>query len=87
MKRQPHSSTSDSSPSLEQIPASWANPKRVAVTTTSTPSSDTEIWAFIGGLRASTPNAKVSDGSQPPLTFDLSLSETAGSRSLDRLVR
>ena len=33
------------------------------------------------------PNAKVSDGSQPPLTFDLSLSETAGSRSLDHLVR
>ena len=33
------------------------------------------------------PNAKVSDGSQPPMTFDLPLSETAGSRSLDRLVR
>ena len=32
-------------------------------------------------------NAKVSDGSQPPLTFDLSLSESAGSRSLDRFVR
>src|SRR5664280_2878524 len=32
-------------------------------------------------------NAKVSDGSQPPMTFDLSLSESAGSRSLDRLVR
>ena len=31
-------------------------------------------------------NAKVSDGSQPPMTFDLSLSESAGSRSLDRLV-
>ena len=30
---------------------------------------------------------KVSDGSQPPMTFDLSLSESAGSRSLDRLVR
>ena len=29
---------------------------------------------------------KVSDGSQPPMTFDLSLSESAGSRSLDRLV-
>ena len=27
---------------------------------------------------------KVSDGSQPPITFDLSLSESAGSRSLDR---
>ena len=36
---------------------------------------------------AHTPNAKVSDGSQPPMMFDLSLSETAGSRSLDRLVR
>ena len=33
------------------------------------------------------PNGKVSDGSQPPLTLDLSLSESAGSRSLDRLVR
>ena len=33
------------------------------------------------------PNAKVSDGSQPPMTFDLSLSESAGSRSLHRLVR
>jgi hypothetical protein len=32
------------------------------------------------------PNAKVSDGSQPPMTFDLSLSESAGSRSLHRLV-
>jgi hypothetical protein len=32
------------------------------------------------------PNAKVSDGSQPPMTFDLSLRESAGSRSLDRLV-
>jgi hypothetical protein len=31
-------------------------------------------------------NAKVSDGSQPPMTFDLSLSESAGSRSLHRLV-
>jgi len=28
------------------------------------------------------PNAKVSDGRQPPLTFDLSLSESAGSRPL-----
>ena len=27
-----------------------------------------------------------SDGSQPPMTSDLSLSESAGSRSLDRLV-
>ena len=32
-------------------------------------------------------NAKVSDGSQPPMTFDLSLSESAGSRSLNRLGR
>jgi len=32
------------------------------------------------------PNVKVSDGSQPPLTFGLSLSESAGSRSLHRLV-
>jgi len=32
------------------------------------------------------PNAKVSDGSQPPLMLDLSLSESAGSRSLHRLV-
>jgi hypothetical protein len=28
----------------------------------------------------------VSDRSQPPMTFDLSLSESAGSRSLHRLV-
>jgi hypothetical protein len=33
------------------------------------------------------PNVKVSDGSQPPLTIDLSLSETAGSRSMERQVR
>ena len=32
------------------------------------------------------PNAKVSDGSQSPVAFDLSLSESAGSRSLHRLV-
>src|SRR5437879_10596749 len=29
-------------------------------------------------------NADVSDGSQPPMTFDSSVSESAGSRSLDR---
>jgi hypothetical protein len=28
--------------------------------------------------------AKVTDGSQPPLAFDSSLSESAGFRSLDR---
>ena len=32
-------------------------------------------------------NAKVSDGSQPPVTLYSSLSESAGSRSLHRLVR
>ena len=31
------------------------------------------------------PNAKVSERSQPPMTFDLSLSESAGSGSLHRL--
>jgi len=31
--------------------------------------------------------AQRNDGSQPPVVFDLSLSESAGSRSLDRLVR
>jgi len=31
-----------------------------------------------------TPNAKVSDGRQPPMTIDLSLCESAGSRPLDR---
>jgi hypothetical protein len=31
-------------------------------------------------------NAKVSDGSQPPMTMNLSVSETAGPRSLHRLV-
>src|ERR1035437_7466198 len=30
--------------------------------------------------------ASISGGSQPPMTFDLSLSESAGSRSLHRLV-
>jgi hypothetical protein len=30
---------------------------------------------------------EVSDGSQPPMTLDLSLSETAGSRSLHHLGR
>jgi hypothetical protein len=32
------------------------------------------------------PNGQVSDRSQPPLTFDLLLRESAGSDSLDRLV-
>jgi hypothetical protein len=32
-------------------------------------------------------NDEVSDGSLPPMTFDLSLSEAAGSRLLLRLVR
>jgi hypothetical protein len=34
-----------------------------------------------------TANAKVSDGSQSPLVLNLSPSESAGSGSLDRLVR
>jgi hypothetical protein len=34
---------------------------------------------------ATWPNAKVSDGSQPPMTLNSSLSESAGSRSLDRM--
>ena len=33
------------------------------------------------------PNIKVSDGRQPPMTFGLSLSDSAASRSLHRLVR
>jgi len=38
-------------------------------------------------LRIETPpKAKVSDGSQPTMTFDLSLSESAGSRSQDRFL-
>lgn len=41
--------------------------------------------AGMGGIEP--PNVQVSDGSQPPMTFDLCLSESAGSRSLDRLVR
>src|ERR1039458_9600627 len=36
-----------------------------------------------GNLR---PNGEVSDGSQPPTTFGLAPSESAGSRSLDRFV-
>src|ERR1035437_490813 len=36
---------------------------------------------------ALSPNVKVSEGSHPPMTFDSSLSESAGSASLDRLVR
>ena len=32
-------------------------------------------------------NVEVSDRSQPPLTFDLSLNESVGSDSLRRLVR
>jgi hypothetical protein len=32
------------------------------------------------------PNEKVSDRSQPPMTFDLSLTEPAGSGWLNRLV-
>ena len=41
---------------------------------------------FFGIHVLDTPNAKVSDGSQPPMTLNSSLSESAGSRSLDRLV-
>jgi hypothetical protein len=37
--------------------------------------------------RAHMTNDEVSDGNQPPVMFDLALSESAGSRSLDRLVR
>jgi hypothetical protein len=33
------------------------------------------------------PSAKVSDGSHPPVTFDLSPSESASSRSLHHLVQ
>jgi hypothetical protein len=40
------------------------------------------VWAFV----LMSPNVKVSDGSQPPVALDLSLSESAGSRSLDRRV-
>jgi hypothetical protein len=40
-----------------------------------------------GSIYVTLQNVKVSDGSQPPMTFDLSLSESAGSRSLDRWVR
>lgn len=36
---------------------------------------------------SASPNAKVSDGNQQPMTFDWSLSKTAGSRSLHRPVR
>ena len=45
------------------------------------------IWPFVHRRRVESPNAKVSDGSQPPMTFDSSLSGSAGSRSLHRLVR
>ncbi len=45
-------------------------------------------FAIVAIMRAQRlPNGKVSDGSQPPMTFDLSLSESAGSRSLHRRVR
>jgi hypothetical protein len=37
-------------------------------------------------MRVVPPNAEVSDGSQPPMTFDLFLSKSAGSRSMHRLV-
>jgi hypothetical protein len=53
------------------------------------PSSTTAASARIGTKRliACTPNAKVSDRSQPPLMVDLSQSESSGSDSLHRLVR
>src|SRR6266576_4592513 len=38
------------------------------------------------GTWLSMTNVNVSDGSQPPMTFDLSQRESAGSHSLDRLV-
>jgi hypothetical protein len=46
---------------------------------------DYQLCRKCGGMREA-PNAKVSDGSQPPVTFDLCLRESAGSRSLHRLV-
>jgi hypothetical protein len=49
--------------------------------------SMTAFRCSISGIMRHLPNAKVSDGSQPLMTFDLSLSESAGSRSLDLLVR
>src|SRR2546425_12617420 len=42
--------------------------------------------ASIFNVRGPTPNVKVSGRSQPPATYDLSLSEPAGSSSLDALV-
>jgi hypothetical protein len=45
------------------------------------------VLAECGERHLTANNAQVSDGRQPPLTFDLSLSETAASRSLDRRVR
>lgn len=39
------------------------------------------------GLKRRRQNDKVSDGSQPPMALDLLLGESAGSRSLHRLVR
>src|SRR5947209_8031704 len=44
----------------------------------------TSLWRSHCNL---TPNLSVSDGSQPPLVFDLSQAERAGSGSLHRRVR
>jgi hypothetical protein len=41
---------------------------------------DTTERPHLDGVVEVMPNAKVSDGSQPPMTSDLSLSESAGSR-------
>src|SRR5205814_4242382 len=45
------------------------------------------LFMTVSAVASRTPsNAKVSDGSQPLMTFDLSLNQSAGSRSLHRLV-
>jgi hypothetical protein len=48
--------------------------------------STAQLNSMVTRILWSSPNVKVSDGSQPPMTFHLFLSESAGSRSLHRLV-
>src|ERR1043165_7069852 len=70
---------------LQSTPASFATSTMPVISNGGAMIGKTNLCANVPSshIRA---NEKVSDGSQPPLVFDLSLSEPAGSRSLHRLV-
>jgi len=59
----------------------WLGQRQVAFTNRPSPTGCSKA-SFMGSEALTT---KVSDGSQPPMNFGLSLIESAGSRSLDDL--